>query len=103
LGAAYAGAAGALLAQTTGYVSLDVLEFQRSADVLLALIIGGVGWLYGGIAGAIAFKILQDVLSSTSPQFWMFWMGIFLVVLALVGRERLTTGARGLVARVMRS
>ena len=103
LGAAYAGAAGALLAQTTGYVSLDVLEFQRSADVLLTLIIGGVGWLYGGIAGAIVFKILQDLLSSTSPQFWMFWMGIFLVVLALVGRERLAGGVRGFVARVVRS
>ena len=102
LGAAYAGAAGALLAQTTAYVSLDVLEFQRSADVLLTLIIGGAGWLYGGIAGAIAFKILQDVLSSSSPQFWLFWMGIFLVVLALVGRERLTAGVRGLVARVVR-
>jgi branched-chain amino acid transport system permease protein len=102
LGAAYAGAAGALLAQTTGYVSLDVLEFQRSADVLLTLIIGGAGWLYGGIAGAIAFKILQDVLSSTSPQFWMFWMGVFLVTLALVGRERLTAGVRGLVAKVVR-
>lgn len=103
LGAAYAGAAGALLAQTTGYVSLDVLEFQRSADVLLTLIIGGVGWLYGGIAGAIVFKILQDLLSSTSPQFWLFWMGIFLVVLALVGRERLTSGVRGLVAKMVRS
>jgi branched-chain amino acid transport system permease protein len=103
LGAAYAGAAGALLAQTTGYVSLDVLEFQRSADVLLTLIIGGTGWLYGGIAGAIVFKILQDLLSSTSPQFWLFWMGIFLVVLALVGRERLTSGVRGLVAKMMRS
>ena len=78
------------------------LEFQRSADVLLTLIIGGTGWLYGGIAGAIAFKILQDVLSSTSPQFWMFWMGIFLVVLALVGRERLAGGVRGLVARMTR-
>jgi branched-chain amino acid transport system permease protein len=100
LGAAYAGAAGALLAQTTGYVSLDVLEFQRSADVLLTLIIGGTGWLYGGIAGAIVFKILQDLLSSTSPQFWMFWMGVFLVVLALVGRERLADGVRALVARV---
>jgi branched-chain amino acid transport system permease protein len=100
LSAAYAGAAGALLAQTTAYVSLEMLEFQRSADVLLALIIGGTGWLYGGIAGAIAFKILQDVLSSTAPQFWMFWMGIFLVVLALVGRERLTRGIRGLLAKV---
>jgi len=102
LAAAYAGAAGALLAQTTGYVSLDVLEFQRSADVLLTLIIGGAGWLYGGIAGAIAFKILQDVLSSTSPQFWLFWMGVFLVALALVGRERLTAGVHGLVAKVVR-
>jgi branched-chain amino acid transport system permease protein len=102
LAAAYAGAAGALLAQTTAYVSLEVLEFQRSADVLLALIIGGAGWLYGGLAGAIVFKILQDTLSSNAPQFWMFWMGLFLVVLALVGRERLTGGMRGLLARVVR-
>src|SRR5437763_8162702 len=99
LAAAYAGAAGALLAQTTAYVSLETLEFQRSADVLLALIIGGAGWLYGGSAGAIAFKILQDVLSSSAPQFWMFWMGLFLVALALVGRERLTVGLRGLVVK----
>jgi branched-chain amino acid transport system permease protein len=102
LAAAYAGAAGALLAQTTAYVSLEVLEFQRSADVLLALIIGGVGWLYGGIAGAIAFKVLQDVLSTGSPQFWMLWMGVFLVALALVGRDRLAAGVRGLVAKVVR-
>jgi branched-chain amino acid transport system permease protein len=101
LSAAYAGAAGALLAQTTAYVSLEMLEFQRSADVLLTLIIGGTGWLYGGIAGAIAFKVLQDVLSSSAPQFWMFWMGIFLVALALVGRERLTRGVRGLLAKVV--
>jgi len=100
LSAAYAGAAGALLAQTTAYVSLEVLDFQRSADVLLALIIGGTGWLYGGIAGAAAFKILQDMLSSSAPQFWMFWMGLILVALALVGRNRLTLGVRGLFARV---
>jgi len=102
LAAAYAGAAGALLAQTTAYVSLETLEFQRSADALLTLIIGGVGWLYGGIAGAIVFKILQDTLSTGAPQFWMFWMGIFLVVLALVGRQRLSIGVRGLIARVTR-
>ena len=89
LSAAYAGAAGALLAQTTAYVSLEVLEFGRSADVLLALIIGGAGWLYGGVAGAVVFKVLQDTLSSGAPQFWMFWMGLFLVALALVGRDRL--------------
>jgi len=100
IAAAYAGAAGALLAQTTAYVSLEVLEFARSADVLLALIIGGAGWLYGGIAGALVFKILQDTLSASAPQFWMFWMGLFLVALALVGRERLMGGVRGVLARV---
>ena len=102
LAAAYAGAAGALLAQTKAYVSLETLEFARSADVLLVLIIGGAGWLYGGIAGAIVFASLQDKLSSMAPQFWMFWLGLFLVVLALVGRERLSAGVRGLLLRAWR-
>ena len=87
--AAVAGAAGALLAQTTGFASLDVLAFDRSADVVLMLVIGGVGWLYGGIAGAIVFKLLQDTLSTVTPQYWMFWIGLILVLLVLVGRDRL--------------
>jgi branched-chain amino acid transport system permease protein len=87
--AAGAGAAGALLAQTSGFASLDVFEFHRSADVMLVLVIGGVGWLYGGIAGAVVFKLMQDALSSITPQYWTFWIGMFLVVLVLVGREKL--------------
>ena len=89
LAAALAGAAGALLAQTTGFASLDVLEFHRSADVMLALVIGGAGWLWGGLVGAIAFKVLHDVISSFTAQYWTFWIGLFLVVLMLVGRDRL--------------
>ena len=89
LAAALAGAAGALLTQTTGFASLDLFEFHRSADVMLILVIGGVGWLYGGILGAIGFKLLQDVISSITPQYWTFWVGLFLVVLVLVGRDRL--------------
>ncbi|MGJ7553111.1 branched-chain amino acid ABC transporter permease [Variovorax sp. RB2P76] len=89
IAAAVAGAAGALLAQTTGFASLDVLAFDRSADVLLMLVIGGVGWLYGGVAGAIVFKLLQTWLSAVTPQYWMFWIGLILVLLVLVGRERL--------------
>ena len=84
-----AGAAGALLAQTTGFASLDVLDFHRSADVMLMLVIGGTGYLYGGLFGAIAFKLLQDVLSAWTPQYWLFWLGLFLVALMLVGREKL--------------
>ena len=89
LAAGVAGAAGALLTQTTGFASLDLFEFHRSADVMLILVIGGTGWLYGGVAGAIVFKLLQDFLSSITPQYWTFWIGLFLVVLVLVGRDRL--------------
>jgi branched-chain amino acid transport system permease protein len=89
ISAGIAGAAGGLLAQTTGFASLDVFAFDRSADVMLMLVIGGAGWLYGGIAGAVVFKILQDVLSSITQQYWMFWLGLFLVVLVMVGRDRL--------------
>ena len=53
------------------------------------LVIGGVGWLYGGVAGAIVFKLLQTWLSSVTPQYWMFWIGLILVLLVLVGRDRL--------------
>lgn len=87
--AAMAGVAGGLLAQTTGFASLDVFAFERSADVMLMLVIGGVGWLYGGVVGAIVFKLLQDQLSAVTPQYWMFWIGLLLVLLVLVGRERL--------------
>ena len=89
-----AGAAGALLAQTTGFASLDVFDFHRSADVMLALVIGGVGWLWGGLVGAIAFKVMHDLLSAITPQYWTFWIGLFLVLLMLVGRDRLLHPAR---------
>ena len=89
LGAALTGSAGALLAQTTGFASLDVLDFHRSADIMLALVIGGAGWLWGGLAGAIAFKLMHDVLSAWTAQYWTFWVGLFLVLLMLVGRDRL--------------
>lgn len=89
LAAGIAGLAGALLTQTTGFASLDLFDIHRSADVMLMLVIGGTGWLYGGIFGAAVFKVMQDVLSSITPQYWTFWLGLFLVVLVLVGRERL--------------
>ena len=87
--AGVAGAAGALLGQTSGFASLDVFEFHRSAEVLLVLVIGGTGYLYGGIFGAIVFKLLHDLISAWTPQYWNFWLGLFLVVLVLVGREKL--------------
>ena len=88
ISAAMAGAAGGVLAQTTGFASLDGLDFHRSADTMLIVVIGGAGWLWGGVFGAIAFKLLHDVLSAWTPQYWTFWLGLFLVVLVMVGRDR---------------
>ena len=89
ISAGFAGVAGALLTQTTAFCSLDVLSFDRSADLLLVLIIGGTGYLYGGILGAIGFKLMQDWLAALTPQYWPFWIGLLLVAIVLVGRERL--------------
>jgi branched-chain amino acid transport system permease protein len=88
--AGYAGIAGALLAQTASFASLEVFSFDRSADLLLILIIGGTGYLYGGLIGAIIFKFMQDFLSQLTPQYWPFWIGLVLVVIVLVGRERIS-------------
>ncbi len=97
--AGFAGIAGALLAQTTQFVSLDVLAFHRSADILLVLVIGGVGWLYGGLAGAVVFKLVQDALASITPQYWQFWIGLMLVALVLLGRDRVEGLGRRLSRR----
>jgi branched-chain amino acid transport system permease protein len=87
--AAMAGAAGALLAQTTGFASLDVLAFHRSAEVLLVLVIGGAGYLYGGLIGAALFALMHDRIAALTPQYWQFWIGLILVLIVLIGRERL--------------
>ncbi|MCA6121784.1 branched-chain amino acid ABC transporter permease [Bradyrhizobium sp. WSM 1704] len=89
LAAFYAGIAGALFTQTTALASLDVFAFERSADLMLVLVIGGTGYLYGGLIGAVVFKMLQELFQSITPQYWLFWIGLVLVVIVLVGRERI--------------
>jgi branched-chain amino acid transport system permease protein len=105
ISAGYAGIAGGLLAQTQAFASLSMLSIDRSADVLLILIIGGTGWLYGGVVGALIYRFLQDYLSDLTARYWQFWIGLLLVAIVLVGRERIggwTLSARRLVARLFR-
>ena len=84
MSAAIAGIAGALLAQTTSTVSLGVLDFQRSADVLVMLVLGGAGMLYGGLIGAVIFMVARDQFSGINPQYWYFWIGLLLVVVVML-------------------
>src|SRR5262249_34327454 len=83
LSAAIAGVAGALLAQTTETVSLAVLEFGRSADTVVMLVLGGPGRIYGGIVGAIIFMVARDQFSGINPQLWFFPIGLLLVLVVL--------------------
>src|SRR5438094_5770195 len=105
LAAFYAGIAGALVAQTTAFASLHGVSFERSADLLLVLIIGGTGYLYGGLICAEIFIMIQVWIVTLTPQYWQFWLGLVLVVIVLIGRERiwLATGfVRGLAGRLFR-
>jgi branched-chain amino acid transport system permease protein len=83
ISAVMAGIAGALLAQTTETVSLASIDFERSADVLVMLILGGAGHLYGGLVGAIIFMVARDQFSGNTPQFWYFWIGTLLVAVVM--------------------
>jgi branched-chain amino acid transport system permease protein len=83
LAAVMAGIAGALLTHTTSTVSLEVLSFGRSADVLVILILGGAGRLYGGIVGAIIYMVARDQFSGINPQYWYFWIGVLLVAVVM--------------------
>jgi branched-chain amino acid transport system permease protein len=99
IAAVMAGIAGALLAQTTETVSLETLSFQRSADVLVILILGGAGRLYGGLVGAVIYMVARDQFSGINPQYWYFWIGALLVAVVIF----LPNGILGGASRLIRS
>jgi branched-chain amino acid transport system permease protein len=83
ISAVMAGVAGALIAQTTSTVSLETLSFERSADVLVMVVLGGAGRLYGGIVGSVIFLVARDQFSGINPQYWLFWIGLLLVLVVM--------------------
>ncbi|HEY1310136.1 MAG TPA: branched-chain amino acid ABC transporter permease [Pseudolabrys sp.] len=99
IAAAMAGIAGAVIAQTTQTVSLEALSFERSADVLVMLVLGGAGRLYGGLVGAAIFMVARDQFSGIAPQYWYFWIGILLVTVVLVLPNGILGGLSRLYAR----
>jgi branched-chain amino acid transport system permease protein len=86
IAAGIAGLAGGLFAQSNAFVTLDVLSFARSGTVLIVLILGGVGRLYGAFVGAALYHLLEDQLAKISPEFWQFGVGLMLVLVVLFAR-----------------
>jgi branched-chain amino acid transport system permease protein len=101
IAAIIAGIAGALLAETTETVSLEALGFQRSADVLVMLILGGTGRLYGGLIGALVYMVARDQFSGINPQYWYFWIGLLLIGVVMLLPNGILGGLT-LLARRMR-
>ena len=99
IAAVMAGIAGALLTQTTETVSLETLSFQRSADLLVVLILGGVGRLYGGIVGAVIYMVARDHFSGVNPQYWYFWIGMLLIAVVVFLPNGLLGGASRLAPK----
>jgi len=115
ISAAIAGVAGAALTQTSSTAALSYIDFQRSADVLVMLVLGGAGRLYGGIIGAIIFLVARDQFSGINPQYWYFPIGVLLITVVLflpngimgglnrlVESNRLPQGLRRLVSMTVR-
>ena len=98
IAAALAGISGALVAQTTGFVGLDALGLERSGTILIMLIIGGVGRLYGAFIGVPLYMIAQDRFSSVDPVYWYFWIGLLLVLVVKFARG----GVLGLIDALWR-
>lgn len=92
ISAGVAGIAGALLAQTTQFVGLESLSFNRSAELLIILVLGGTGRLYGGLIGAFVFMLAQDRIAGIDPTYWGFWIGLLLVVIVMFGRGGILGG-----------
>jgi branched-chain amino acid transport system permease protein len=102
LSASLAGLAGGLFAQANAFITIEVLGFERSAAVLTMLILGGVGRLYGGLAGALVFIVAADSLAKMNPVYWEFGIGLLLVLVVLLYPNGLLGAADALRARLRR-
>jgi branched-chain amino acid transport system permease protein len=87
LSAAIAGVAGGIWAQANAYVNLGTLGLDRAATVLIILVLGGYGRLYGAFVGAAAYMALSHFLSKLYPTAWQLGLGLLLVVIALFARN----------------
>ncbi|EHL96426.1 branched-chain amino acid ABC transporter, permease protein [Acetobacteraceae bacterium AT-5844] len=95
-----AGVAGAVLAQTSNFASLDMLGFERSAEVMMMATLGGTGSIPGVVLGAAGFSYLKDALSAVSPKYWHLGIGLVLMASVFVLRGGIAGGFTALLRRL---
>ena len=97
ISAALAGAAGALLTQTTQFVGLSVLGFELSGEVLVMLVLGGVRRIYGAFVGPVVYITARDYLAKQFPEYWYLGIGLLLILIVMFARG----GILGLLDRLL--
>jgi branched-chain amino acid transport system permease protein len=102
ISAALAGIAGGVFTQSTAFVNLSVLGLDRAAGVLIMLILGGYGRLYGAFVGAIVYMVLEHTLSQAYPTAWQLGIGVVLIMVALYARNGILGIGEALRRRVHR-
>jgi branched-chain amino acid transport system permease protein len=95
---AVAGIAGALAAVTAGVVGLDSVSFERSAEALVMLVLGGTGSLHGALIGTVVFQLFEHIVSAANPFHWLTLVGVLLIAVVLF----LPDGLKGVGAAARR-
>lgn len=96
-----AGLGGALMAINTGVIGLDSVSFERSAEALVMLVLGGAGHLWGALFGAILFQLFEHYVSAANPFHWMTFVGLLLIAIVLFAPKGLFPALASLGARLM--
>jgi branched-chain amino acid transport system permease protein len=102
ISATIAGVAGGLITQTNQFVGLNVLSFESAGELLVMLILGGVGRIYGAFVGPVVFLIAQDLLAKQFPEYWYFGIGVMLVLVVMFARGGILGILDGILARLQR-
>jgi branched-chain amino acid transport system permease protein len=90
------GVAGTLLAEQALYVSPSIMQWSRSGEIMVMVIMGGMGTLFGPVLGAVGYLVLEDLLTSWT-EYWALFLGPILVVIVLVGRRGIMSLLPGLM------
>ena len=97
-----AGVAGGLITQTNQFVGLNVLSFESAGELLVMLILGGVGRIYGAFVGPVVYLIAQDLLAKQFPEYWYFGIGTMLVLVVMFARGGILGILDGILAKLRR-
>lgn len=100
LSAALAATAGALNAEVNQFVALNTLSMDLSGAVLVMLVLGGTGRFYGAFIGAPVYLLAEHLLSMQDPTYWLFWIGVMLVLIAMFAPGGILSVVDALKARL---